>query len=109
MSRLLPLLLLTPLAVSCASPAPVGYSPYEQRGVYADELMGGQFNAHVGQRSYDDTANWGRLSDQVAFGINFVLAPYEKSWFNWDLSLHYADLEPMQFFGFLHVGIAYHF
>lgn len=26
-----------------------------------------------------------------------------------DLSLHYADLEPMQFFGFLHVGIAYHF
>lgn len=26
-----------------------------------------------------------------------------------DLSLHYADLEAMQFFGFLHVGVAYHF
>lgn len=26
-----------------------------------------------------------------------------------DLSLHYADLDAVQFFGFLHVGLAYHF
>lgn len=87
MLRVTALLLCLATVVSCAA-APPG-PRVEQRGVYADEIAGGQFNFHVGQRSYDDSATWGQLGEQVDFGLNFVTGSPQK-FFQWDVSFHYS-------------------
>ncbi len=87
MLRVAALLLCLTTAVSCAS-APPG-PRMEQRGVYAEEIAGGQFNFSVGQRSMDDSATWDRLGEQVDFGIDFVLGP-GNNFLQWDVAFHYS-------------------
>lgn len=90
MLRVTALLLCLTTAVSCAS-APPG-PRVEQRGIYAEEIAGGQFNFHVGQRSMDDSASWGRLSEQVNFGLDFVHGPGDR-FLQWDVAFHYSTDE----------------
>lgn len=85
--RLVLLLLCAASAASCAAPEPVPHR--ESRGIYADDISGGQFNFHVGVRSLEDDAVWGSLSEQVALGINFVFGPFDN-FLQWDLGLHYG-------------------
>ena len=89
MSRVRTALLSLACALTCACSTTVRGSHREVQGYGADNLAGGQFNALVGQRSLEDSAPWGELSEQLALGIDFVLGP-DDDLLQWDWALHYA-------------------
>lgn len=85
--RVLALSLLAVAAVSCSSPQPVDHR--QSRGIYANEINGGQFNFLIGARELEDDAVWGELGEQVGVGVDFVFGPFDN-FLQWDVAVNYG-------------------